>query len=55
MSIFIITVIIIVAVVVVVVVIVANVVVELPQTPEDDHQKRYSCAWKADELITVIA
>ena len=31
------------------------VVVELPQTPEDDPQKALSCAWKAVELITVVA
>ena len=31
------------------------VVVELPQTPEVDPQKRWSCAWKADEIITVGA
>ena len=36
-------------------VVVVVVVVELPQTPEDDAQKRYSCAWKADELVTVGA
>ena len=29
------------------------VVVVLPQAPEDDPQKRYSCACKADELVTV--
>ena len=29
------------------------VVVELPQAPEDDPQKRYSCAWKAVMLVTV--
>ena len=29
------------------------VVVELPQAPEDDSQKRQSCAWKAVELVTV--
>ena len=29
-----------------------DVVVELPQTPEDDLQKRYNWAWKADELIS---
>ena len=29
------------------------VVAELPQTPEDDPQKRYGYAWKADELVTV--
>ena len=34
-------------------VVVVVVVVELSQTPEDDPQKRCSCAWKADELITV--
>ena len=27
--------------------------VMLPQTPEDDFQKRDSCVWKADKLITV--
>ena len=31
------------------------VVVELPQTSEDDPQKRYSCAWNADESVTVGA
>ena len=29
------------------------VVVELPQAPEDDPQKRLSCAWKAVGLVTV--
>ena len=29
------------------------VVVELPQAPEDDPQKRKSCAWKAVGLVTV--
>ena len=29
------------------------VVVELLQAYEDNPQKRYSCAWKVDELITV--
>ena len=27
-------------------------VVVLPPAPEDDPQKRYSCAWKAYELVT---
>ena len=29
------------------------VVVELPQAPEDDPLKRWSCAWKAVGLVTV--
>ena len=29
------------------------VVVELQQAPEDDPQKRLSCAWKAVGLVTV--
>ena len=29
------------------------VVVELPQAPEDDPQKRKSCEWKAVGLVTV--
>ena len=29
------------------------VVVGLPQTLEDSPQKRWSCTWKADELVTV--
>ena len=29
------------------------VVVELPQAPEDDPQKRESCAWKSVGLVTV--
>ena len=35
--------------------VVAVLVVELPQTPDDDSQKSQSCAWKVDELITVGA
>ena len=29
------------------------VIVELPQAPEDDPQKRKSCAWKAVGLVAV--
>ena len=35
--------------------VVVVVVVELPQTPVDDPQKRQSCSWKTDELITIGA
>ena len=31
----------------------AAAVVELPQAPEDEPLKRWSCAWKADGVITV--
>ena len=34
---------------------VVDVVVELPQMPVDDPPKRFSCAWKAGELIVVGA
>ena len=30
-------------------------VAELPQSPDDDPQKRDSCAWEEDELITIDA
>ena len=32
-----------------------TVVVELPQMPEGDAQKRLSCAWRVDKLITIGA
>ena len=32
-----------------------DVVVKLPQTPEDDSQNRQSCVWKADQLFTIGA
>ena len=31
------------------------VVIKLPQTPDDDPQKRESCVWKADMFVTVGA
>ena len=36
-------------------VVIVVIVVELPQTPEDDHQKRESCAWKAHDLISICS